>query len=67
MSDHFDRDASEFPDATHKIVQSVSDTDYVFFYGTEAECNTFYNTVTGGDRSDMTLPHWNSISVEALS
>lgn len=77
MSDHYGRDESEFPDATHKVLQSLSDTDYACYFGSEAECVSFVSIVTGGesgnsqttngDTSSMTMPHWNTIRVEALS
>lgn len=66
MADHIGKSVSDFPNATHKVVQTISSVDYTPWFGTEAECNAFVASVNGGDSSSLTLLGHTSIAVEGL-
>ena len=66
MPDHIGQTVSDFPDATHKVVQTVSSVTYDCYFGSQAECDAFVTKVKGGDESDLTLRGHTSITVEGV-
>jgi hypothetical protein len=66
MPDHIGQTVSDFPDATHKVVQTISSVTYDCYFGSQAECDAFVAKVNGGDESDLTLRDHTSIQTEEV-